>query len=262
MAPRKNDFILDISGPSVDIAPATIEELQSYVETRQRLAFVASKKSTYDLLERVSHQLAGNYKKPILKLLQVAKSPYIEVLQGLMQKTARAMIVIERDAMSEDISSMLCQSDYPAENDIDLMLCKEGFESITAAEMRKANLLRIHANPEFNPLIIDKLGEVWQQGALLIIIAQVFTNIQYDEVNKYMESCRAKYGEENMKSHVDYDELARQLSYYVYVDVEYNKILNMPKEELFNTVAMLKAGGGFPPLDEEQTKAFVESISI
>jgi hypothetical protein len=263
MEPRKqhNDFVISLAGESVDTTIVTIEEMQGYCDLRKRMAIVGTEKKTYGELDKMNYQLVSNYTKPKCMAVNTKSKPYLDVYTYLLNKYKGGLIVIEGDTLSDPIADLICNSDRLAVNDIDIIICRNGFASMTDDEMKKANFLRIHADPDMNPLVFQKLGEFYQEKILALMIAQFFANDQYNELNTYFETHNEKYVKHGFTDFVDYYELNKQLSYFVYFDVVNNKILNIDKDTLAAFMIKMK-GQGLLPIPDGEIPVAAESLTI
>ena len=259
--PRRNDFIISIAGSNIDTTIVNIEEMEQYCKQRHRLAIVATEKRTYGELDRMNYQLVMNYTKPKVMAINSKGRPYYEVYSFLLDRYKSGLMVIEGDTISEPISELICKSDQLVLNDIDIMICRDGLESMKPCEMKKANLLRIHANPDINPLIFKTLTDFYEDKTLGIMVAQFLANEQFDEVNSYFESENEKYKKEGLKNVVDYYQLNRQLSFFVYYDVDSGKILNLDRDTVEHFVRKMKAVGMLP-IPDNDLKQVVESLTV
>jgi hypothetical protein len=250
-----------VSGASVDTTVVTTEEMELYSKHRKRIAIILTEKKSYGELDKLNYTLVSNYSKPKVLAVSTRNKPYLDVCSFLLQKFKSGMIVIEKDTISDPITDLVCHSDGMFLNDIDIMICREGLECITPNEIQKANLLRIHANPELNPLIFNSLQEIYQEKTATIMIAQYFANDQYNEASSYLDSGNERYEKQGMKDYLDIYEISKQLSFFVYLDIIHNKILNVSKESIIAFLKKLKASGAFP-IPDEQMAGFAEDITI
>lgn len=248
---QHNAFIVSLAGQNIDTTIVNIEEMQGYVKERKRFAVIGTEKRTYGELDRMSYQFVMNYTKPKIFALDSKKKPSLNVYTYLLEKFRSGLIIIESDTLSDPISELICNSEQLSKNDIDIMICRNGFEDMTDGERRKANYLRIHANPDMNPAIFEKLGEFYQEKVTALMISQFFVNCQYEEVNTYFEKHNEIYAKQGLKDFVDYSQLNKQLAYFIYYDVANNKILNLSKDILEDFIKKMKAQGLMPMPDEE-----------
>jgi hypothetical protein len=258
---QHNDFTISVAGPNIDTTIVTMEEMQSYTNSRKRMSIVTTDKKTYGEMDRMNYQLVMNYTKPKAMAVNSKNKPYMEVHSWLLEKYKSGLIVIESDTVNEDIADMICKTDYLVLNDIDIIICREGFESITGSEIKKANLLRIHANPELNPMIFQSLQDFYQEKFLGIMICQFFCNDQYEQLLAHFHEREEEYTKSGMTDFVDYYQYNKQMAFFVYFDVEHNKILTVDKETL--TQFMMKMNsGGMLPIPKNQIPLIAESLTI
>jgi hypothetical protein len=255
------DFIVSLSGVNIDTAIVNIEEMQQYCSVRKRMAIVATEKKNYGELDKMNYQLVMNYAKPKVMAVNTKGKNYLNVYSFLLDKYKSGLMIVESDTLSDAISDMICKSEKLECGDIDVMICREGFASMTEGEMQKANFLRIHADPDMNPTIFQKLGDFYQEKVGGLMIAQFFANDQYEEANSYFERESNKYSKSGLTDFVDYYQQTKQLSYFVYFDVTNNKILNVNKEVLSKFMAKMKSQG-LLPVPEEQIPIIAESLTI
>lgn len=255
------DFIISLSGPNIDTAIVNIEEMQQYCTQRKRMAIVATEKKNYGELDKMNYQLVMNYVKPKIMAVNTKGKNYLSVYNFLLDKYKSGLLIVESDTLSDAISDMICNSEKLGCSDLDIMICREGFASMTEGEMQKANFLRIHADPDMNPTIFQKLGEFYQEKILALMIAQFFANDQYEEANNYFEKENTKYSSAGLTDFVDYYQLNKQLSYFVYFDVVNCKILNINKEVLAKFMLKMKSQG-LLPMPEDQISNIAESLTV
>lgn len=261
MESRQPKFIISLSGPNIDTAIVNIEEMQQYCTHRKRMAIVATEKKNYGELDKMNYQLAENYVKPKIFAVNTKGKNYHSVYSFLLDRYKNGLMIVESDTLSDAISDMICKSDKLESSDIDIMICREGLASMTIAEMRKANFIRIHADPDMNPTVFQKLGEFYQEKILAIMIAQFFANEQYEEANNYFEKENTKYTTAGLTDFVDYYQFNKQMSYFVYFDVENCKILNINKEVVAKFMMKMKSMG-LLPMPEDQIASIAESLTI
>ena len=258
---QHNHFIISLAGQNIDITPVNIEELQGYVDTRKRFAIIGTVKKTYDELEKVNYQFVMNHTKPKVFTFAPKNKSFLNVYTFLLDKFKSGIIVIESDTISDPISELICNSGKLAQNDIDIMICRNGFEDMTDDERRKANYYRIHANPDIDLTIFQKLGEFYQEKITALMISQFFVNYQYDEVNAYFEKHNEIYAKQGLKDYVDYYQLNKQLSYFIYYDVVNNKILNVSRSVIEDFIRKMK-GQGLMPIPDDQISLLAEMITV
>lgn len=257
---QRNKFIISLSGQNIDTAIVNIEEMQGYVKTKKKFAIIGTEKKTYDNLEKTKPQFIMNNSKPKIFVVDSKKKEYIKMYASLLEKFSGLMIV-ETDTISDQISELICSSELVDKKELDIMICRNGLADMTDNERRKANYLRIHADPEIDLSIFEKLGDFYKEKTATLMIAQLFVNSQYDETNAYIEQNNELYAKQGMSDFVDYYELNKQLSYFLYYDVENNKILNLTKDVLEGFVKTMKAQGLFPMPDEE-ISPFCQNLTL
>lgn len=258
---QRNNFIISLAGTNVDTTIVTIEEMQQYCDAKKRIAIVATEKKTYGELDKMNYQLLQNYTKPKIMAINTRSKPYFEVYTFLLDKFRNGLMVVEVDTISDAISDLLCNTDKLEINNIDIILSRDGFDSMTIDEMQRANYLRIHANPDMNPIVFQKIQNIYEEKVLGLMISQFFANDQYEEVNTYFEKHNEKYGKQGLSDFVDYYELNKQLAYFVYFDVVNNKILNIDKDTLAKFLFKMKSQG-LLPMPEDQIPVVAESLTI
>lgn len=260
-AKKPLNFIISLAGANIDTTIVNIEEMKQYCTAHKRMAIVATEKKTYGELDKMSYQLVMNYVKPKVMAVNSKNKSYADVYTFLLDKYESGLMIVEADTLSDSIADMICKSNKLADRDIDIILCREGFEAMTIAEMRKANFLRIHADPDMNPTIFQKLQDFYQEKVLGLMIAQFFVNDQYAESNSYYEAENNKFSNAGYSDFVNYYELNKQLSYFIYFDVANNKILNVDKDTLAAFLLKMKAQG-LLPMPEDQIPVVAESLTI
>jgi hypothetical protein len=258
---QHNVFILSVAGPSIDTTVVTIEEMQKYSEQRKRIAIVVTEKKSYGELDRMNYTLVMNYTKPKVFAVNTKNRPYLEVYNFLLERFHGGLIIAETDTLSDPVIELITKSDKMAVNDIDIMICHNGLEELVAREIDRANLMRIHAVPDLNVMIFQNLAEFFQQAHLGVMLSQLFTNDQYEEVKEYFDRNNSRYAEKGMKDYIDYYEMNKQFSYFVYMDIKACKLLNVSKDVLFEFMTKLKKLGMFP-LPEDQLPVIAENLTI
>jgi hypothetical protein len=258
---RRNDFIISFAGSNIDTTIVNIEEMEQYCIKRKRLAVVATEKRIYGELDRMNYQLVSNYTNPKVMVVNSKGKAYFDVYSFLLDRFKSGLLVVEGDTISEPISELLCKSDQLVLNDIDIMICRDGLESMTASEMRKANLMRIHACPDINPLIFQTLTDFYEEKAMGIMVAQFLANEQFDQTNKYFETKNEEYKKEGLTDCVDYYQLNKQLSFFVYYDVDVGKILNVDRQTVDDFVRQMKKSG-ILPIPEAHLAEISESLTL
>jgi hypothetical protein len=255
------NFIISLSGANIDTAIVNIEEMQQYCIARKRMAIVATEKKNYGELDKLNYQLVENYVKPKILAVNTKGKNYLNVYSFLLDRYKSGLMIVESDTLSDAISDMICKSNKLEDGDIDVIICREGFASMTEGEMQKANFLRIHADPDMNATIFQKLGEFYQEKVLGLMVAQFFANDQYEEANNYFEKESNKYSKSGLTDFVDYYQQTKQLSYFVYFDVVNNKILNVSKDAIHKFLLKMKSSG-IMPFPESEIPIIAESLTI
>jgi ribose 5-phosphate isomerase RpiB len=258
---QHNDFIISVSGVNIDSSIITLEEMDGYCAGRRRIAIIGTNKKTYERLDRINYPLVENYKKPKAFTVNAKTKRWIDVYEWLLTKFHNGMMVIEKDTVSDDVADLVAKSINLYENDIDIMICREGFETITNHEMRKANLLRIHANPEIDMMVFTKLQDFYKEKVIGLMIAQQFVNEQYEQVNKYFNEHNSRYTEQGLKDYVDFYEYQKQLAFFLYFHTESGKILGITAAQVAEFIRKLKAAG-LIPVQEEDIVPLSESITV
>ena len=259
---KQHEFIISLAGPNIDLALVNIEEMQAYCQARNQMALVTTEKKSYGELDRMQFQFVPNQKKIKAMAINSRNKPYIDVFTYLLENFKSGLIIIETDTLSEAISDMICKSSKLEESFIDIMLCKEGFDSLSKDEIARTDYFRIHANPEFDPISFNAiLGEIFQEKSFAIMIAQAFVNEQYAETQNYFKKYNNSYKEKGLSDFVDYYQLNKQLSYFIYYDLKGNKILNVSREKIDTFVRKLK-DAGMMPIPDDELSAIIEIITI
>jgi hypothetical protein len=258
---QHNDFIISVAGPNIDTSIVTIEEMKLYCEQRKRIAIVGTQKKVYGEIDRLNYPTVMNYHKPKVLAVSSKNKPYLDVYAYLLDNFKTGLLIIETDTNSEVIIDMVCKSDKLTVNDIDVMVCREGFEAMSAGEIRKANLLRIHANPDINPVIFEKLSEFYGHKSLGIMLSQMYSNDQYNEVTAYMDKQNEVYGAKGYTDYVDQYELSKQISFFVYFDIVHNKILNISCKDLEEFIFRSKEQG-FLPFPADAIPVMAKELTI
>lgn len=227
-----NNFIISIAGNVVDITIINMEEMAQYNEVRKRIASVVTEKKSYNELPKMNYQLAFNYSKPKSMVINSKNKPYVNVFEHLLYKYTDGLLIVETDTLSEAISDLLCKSNSVSNNDIDIMICRNSLGEMTIDECKKANYLRISADPSFEPSMLQKLQSFYQERILTIMICQLFVNEQYNAVKAYVDQKNNEYSKAGYNDFIDYYELNKQLAYFLYFDAVNNKVLNISRENL------------------------------
>lgn len=257
---RNNDFVVSISGINVDMTIVNIEEMDGYCKSRNRLANVVTQKQTYGELEKLNYSLIMNYTKPKPRVVNSKNKPYIDVYGSLMKNYKGGLLIAEGDTLSESITEILLNNQWK-ENDVDIMVCKDSLSSITEAEMKAANLIRMSADPNFSPDIFSKLEPFYKEKTMSFIICQLFVNEQYELTNKYMDKQSKYYTEQGINEYIDSYELNRQLAFFLYFHVESNKILNIEKPVLIDFLNRMSKAG-FIPIPAASIEPYVDIITL
>jgi hypothetical protein len=255
---QHNKFVLALSGTNIDMTTINIEEMTGYCNIRGRLANVITEKKSYGELEKLNYSLIMNYNHPKPRVINTKKKPYLHVYEILSEKFSKGLIIAESDTISNSITDYLCTSENWANNDIDIMICKD-FASVTMAELQRANLLRISADPDFDFTSLMKYEAIFKEKLPTIMICQNFVNDVYNSVEAYMNVQNKKYQDLGVKEYIDYGELNRQLAYFVYFDVENNKIIGIDKPTMVEFLMRMRAIIGIP---EDQIEIYSEMITI
>jgi hypothetical protein len=258
---HKPDFVISVAASNIDITLINMEEMQLYCTTRNRVASVVTEKKSYGELDKMNFQLVMNYTKPKARVVNSKDKPYLDVFDYVIGKYKSGLLIVENDTLSGAISDLLCNSQMIEKNDIDVMICRDGLGAITDAEIRKANLLRISADPNLDPVAFQKLQNTFQEKILTLMICQFFVNEQYENVNKYFAEMTDKYRKEGREDFIDYYELNKQLAYFIYFDIEKNKILNPNRATIKKFAEKLKSQG-LLPIPDGMFEEFINSITV
>lgn len=258
---RNNNFIVSLAGPNIDLTIVNIEEMNNYCEHWGKLATIVTEKKSYEKLEKLNYSLIGNYKKPKARTVVSNKKPYFAVYASLSENYMNGLLIAEDDTMSEVISELLCDGPGWKEHGVDIMVCRNGLGFITEREMGRADYLRISADPDFDPSILQKIFEVYQEKALAVMICQMFANDQYDTVKRYIDKKSGYYSEQGLSDYVDYYEMNKQLAYFVYFDVKNGKIINVGFETLMPFMKGLHKNG-LLPMEDAELEILAKQITI
>ncbi len=227
-----NDFIVSLSGINIDTTAVNIEEMDGYCRERGRLANVVTRKRTYEHVDPINYSLIMNYTKPKPRVVTVKNDkPFADVYKIISERFKGGLIVAESDTISEDIIKDFCKNENWQKNDIDIMIC-ESFASLNLEEIKRANLFRISADPDVDLSILMKAGEFMPDAVGSVMIAQFFVNDNYNNVIEYINVHSKKYEKLGLNDFIDYGELNRQFSYFLYVDLDSGKILNLERQVL------------------------------
>jgi hypothetical protein len=254
---QHNDFVVSLSGANIDITIINIEEMSGYCASRGRLAGVVTEKQTYGELDKMNYTLVHNYTKPKPRVINTKDKQYVGVYNILSDKYHGGLLICESDTLSDSVSENLCNNESWRDSDVDLMVCRS-FATVTDEELKAATFLRISADPEFNPLVLERLSKIFGEKVASIMIAQFFVNDNYESVNHYMEIQSARFVKEGRKDFIDYGELNKQLAYFIYYDVNANKLVNIDREDIME---FMKKMEGIIPVPKEQLSPFIEMIT-
>lgn len=257
---HNNHFVLSLSGQNIDISIINIEEMVNYCKTRNRIANILTQKQTYGELEKMNYSLVFNYTKPKPYVISTKDKPYLNVYKLLSEKYKAGLLIAERDTISDPIIEDLCTNPDWLKNDVDIMICTD-MASLTMDEMKRANFLRISADPAFDPTILTKIGKFYEEKTATLMIIQFFVNSNYDTVKAYIESKDEHFSKEGIKDYIDYYELNKQYSYFVYFDVANNKILNVDRKTIADFLRVL-VSQGLPIVPEKDIDGFAEMITV
>lgn len=258
---QHNRFIISVAGANLDISVINIEEMSAYCQGRNRLANVVTEKKSYSHLEKINYGLVGNYNKAKPRVINSKNSQYLKVYTSLSQNYKSGLLVVEDDTISEPIIELFCKNDSWAKNDVDIMLCRNSLSMISADEVKCANYLRISADPEFSPMILPAIESLWKEKIISIMVAQYFVNDQYDTVKAYIKKQSDYYNSQGITDFVDYYEINRQLAYFIYYDIENDKIINVNNETMVDFLKKLSAKG-IIPLDDAKVKQLADLITL
>ncbi len=241
-----NDFVISIAGTNIDISIINIEEMTGYCSGRNRFANVITEKKSYDELDRTNYSLIMNYTKPKPRVVSTKNKQYLQVYNVISEKYKGGLLIAESDTLSDPIVDLLCKSDNWHKNDVDIMVCREGFSSVSQDEFARADFLRISADPAIDPSIFLKLGDFFQEKTMSLMISQLFANEQYENINNYVNTQNDHYRQQGMTEYIDYHALNKQLAYFIYYDVKQNKILNVDKQVIIEFVKRMSKEGALP----------------
>jgi len=258
---QRNNFIVSLAGPNIDMTIVNIEEMNNYCNRWDKFAIVVTEKKTYGKLERLNYSLIANYKKAKPRVVITNKKSYFQVYSSLSKNYHKGLLVVEDDTTSVEISELLCENNNWEDHGVDILLCRNGLAFMTTEELKKANYLRISADPEFNPAILEKLSEIYQEKVLALLISQLFVNEQYDTVKAYIEKRSNYYSDQGISDYIDYYEMNKQLAYFIYFDVKEGKILNVNTRTLLTFMEKLK-DMGILPIEKEELGSLAKQITI
>ena len=256
---QRNDFVVSLSGANIDLTIINIEEMAAYCRERGRLANVVTEKQTYGEMDKTNYSLIMNYKHPVPRVVHTKNKQYLHVYNYLSEKYREGLLIAEADTISEPISDNLCKNEKWGVNDVDIMICRS-FSSVTDDELKKATLLRISADPEFDFSVLDRVGKIYQDGVGAIMVAQLFANDNYESVNAYIDRMKEKYSTEGVTEFIDYYELRRQLAYFIYYDAKLKKLVNISRDTTMKFVKSLPAA--MLPVPAKDIEPFVAMITI
>jgi hypothetical protein len=256
---QHNDFVVSLSGANIDLTIVNIEEMANYCSQRKRLANVVSKKQTYGELDTLNYSLIMNYRHPRPRVVSTKDKPFLHVYSVLSEKYREGLLIAEADTISDSISDNLCRNENWKKNDVDIMICRS-FASVTDEELKSATLVRISADPDFDPSVLTRIGEIYGEGVGAIMVAQFFANDNYENVNRYMDEKSEKYSKAGMTEFIDYYELRRQLAYFIYYDVKEKKLVNVERDVILSFVKTLPKH--LLPVPEKDIEPFVDMITL
>jgi hypothetical protein len=256
---RNTDFVVSLSGANIDLTIVNIEEMAQYCSQRGRLANVVTEKKTYGELDKLNYSLIMNYKNPKPRKVITKDKPYVHVYSILAEKYKQGLLIAEADTISEPISDNLCKNDKWEANDVDIMVCRS-FASVTEDELKRATLLRISADPDWDPMVLQRVGQVFKEGVGAIMIAQLFANENYDTVNAYIDRQKEKYSAAGLTEFINYYELRRQLAYFIYYDVGTKKLVNVDRDVILTFIKRLPRE--MLPVPVEDIEPFTAMITL
>lgn len=259
--PQHNNFVISLAGPTIDTTTVTIEEMNYYTEQRRRIAVIGTEKKSYSDLSKMNYQLIDNYHKPKVMVINTRNRPYLDVFKTMLERFHTGLMVIETDTISEPVSELITKSDLLAVNDIDIMICHHGYEELTLREVECANLLRIHAIPDLNPIIFQTMQEYFKEVNLGVMVSQLFVNEQYEESKAYFDKFNGVYEKEGLKDYIDYYEMNKQFAYFIYFDIKKGKILNVSRDKVFEFLKKMKATNMLP-VDDSQISVIAEGLTV
>jgi hypothetical protein len=260
--PHNNDFVISLSGANIDLTIVNIEEMTNYCSLRDRFANVVTEKQTYGELDKLNYSLIFNYKNPKPpRVINTKNKPYLHVYNILGEKYHGGLLIAESDTISDPISDDLCKNERWKNNDIDLMICRS-FASVTLDEIKRATLLRISADPDFNVSIMieRKIGDVLKGAVGATLLAQLFVNDNYTKVEQYMDEQQKKYEGSDVTEYIDYYELRRQLAYFLYVDIKSGKIIGLDKNHVIEFLKKMPKDQ--LPVPEDKFDVFAQYITV
>jgi hypothetical protein len=256
---QRNDFVVSLSGANIDITIINIEEMDQYCKARARLANVVTEKKTYGELERLNYSLLMNYTKPKPRVVGSKDKPYLHVYTILKEKYKQGLLIAESDTISDPISDELCKAESWNGNDVDIMICRS-FASVSDRELEHATLLRISADPDFDPNVLPRVGALYQEGVGAVMIAQLFVNQNYDTVQRYIDIRSKELSEAGISEFIDYYELRRQLAYFIYYDVREKKLVGVSKKVIADFIRSLPVG--MLPVPKDKINEFADMITV
>jgi len=252
-------FIISSAGPNIDLTIINIEEMNNYCKRWDKMATVVTEKKNYEKLEKLNYALIANYKKARPRAIISNKKPYLQVYTALSETYQNGLLIVEDDTMSVPIAELLCNPKW-GEHGVDIILCRNGFGTMTKDEQKRADYLRISADPDFDASILEELAKIYQERTLAVMIAQLFVNDQYDTLKAYIDKKSQHYAENGFSDYIDYYELNKQLSYFVYLDVKSGKIINVSYETLLGFMKKLNTMGVIP-VQGEQLEVLAKQIT-
>jgi len=260
----KNKVILSIAGENIDNTIINVEEMKMYVQERKRNAIVVTEKKAYGELDKMIYQLVGNYIKPKPRCVVTKSKPFYDVYSFLLDRYKGGLLIAESDTISEPIVGLLCNSPKVKENDIDVMICQNGYNNVSDLEFKKADYLRIHADLDIMSNIegfVARLQQLYNEKFISILLSQLFVNLQYEEVTHYLNEKNEKYASEGYTDFIDYYESNKQLSYFVYFDIHNNKILNLGKNDIISLIDRIREVNENLVIPAEQVKLIAGLIT-
>lgn len=257
---QRNLFIVSLSGLNLDITTINIEEMAGYCKQKGRLANIVTEKQTYGELEKINYSLVFNYTRPKPRVVVTKNKPYSHVFNVLSEKYKKGLLIAETDTISDPIAEHLLTNKNWHDNDIDLMVCRH-FATVTKGELERADYLRISADPDFDPSLLEKVGEVYGDNTAGIMVAQLFVNDNYENTKRYLEIKTAKCIEEGLTDYIDHYEMNKQLAYFIYYDNASGKIMNVDTESIAKFINKMKQMG-LMPFPDDQIQPFAESITL
>jgi len=259
-AETHNDFVLSLAGHNIDLTIVNIEEMAGYCKARKRLASVVTEKKTYGELEKLNYSLIMNYKSARPRVINTKSKQYVGVFSSLAERYKKGLLIVETDTLSDDISDILCNHVGWQANDVDIMVCRN-LQTFTEAELKRANLLRISADPDYDATIIEKYNDYLEERSLTLMICQLFANENFNIVKAYLDRANQHFTDQGIKEYIDYYEMNKQIGYFVYFDIEANKILNIDAATMSAFLRRVSEAG-ILPIPEAHIQPIVEMITL